>query len=63
MQMVHRDLNCKFGDKSHFWHPKKLKKINQTTENKNEKPFTKEEGPRIQMIYRFGEQMSVHRLI
>ena len=30
-----RDPNCKLGDKCHFWHPKKLKKINHTTENNN----------------------------
>ena len=29
-----KDENCKFGDKCRYWHPKKLKNIDQNRENK-----------------------------
>ena len=47
-----KDLSCKFGDKCHFWHPKKLKKISHTTESKNEKPFIIEESPSYANVVR-----------
>ena len=41
--MKHR--KCNYGDTCRYWHPKKLKNISQTIENKTEKPFTNEEKP------------------